>query len=179
MRRMYPDDRSRCVSHQSIYTPIYICPRDQLKKQFIVLLRQGHSWRKPRLGVQDKREHIPETISIHVSPPEADNWLMPGHREGDLIKGAGNKSAVGVLVERSTRLVMLCKMADAGADSALAVFATELVSRRLLRQIAAPLRQTLTYLQSRQGDSLSPGTGQSHGAGVLLLPVVLMQKGQL
>lgn len=51
-------------------------------------------------------------VSIHVRPPEVDDRVMPGHWEGDLIKGKGNKSSVAVLVERSTRLVLLAKMPD-------------------------------------------------------------------
>jgi IS30 family transposase len=54
-------------------------------------------------------------VSIHVRPPEVDDRVMPGHWEGDLIKGAGNKSSVGVLVERTSRLVLLAKMDDATA----------------------------------------------------------------
>lgn len=69
---------------------------------------------------------------------------MPGHWEGDLIKGAGNKSAVRMLVERSTRLVLLCKMSDATAQSALEAFTAK------FNQIAAPMRQTLTYDQGRE-----------------------------
>lgn len=65
---------------------------------------------------------IPEMVSIHVRPPEVANWRMPGHWEGDLVKGAGNKSCVGVLVERTTRLVLLARMLDASAESALAGF---------------------------------------------------------
>lgn len=61
-------------------------------------------------------------LSIHVRPPEIDERTMPGHWEGDLIKGAGNKSAVGVLVQRSSRLVLLARMPDASAESALAAF---------------------------------------------------------
>jgi len=69
---------------------------------------------------------------------------MPGHWEGDLIKGAGNKSAVGVLVERSTRLVLLAKMPDATAESALAAFTLK------LRGIIEPLRVSLTYDQGKE-----------------------------
>ena len=69
---------------------------------------------------------------------------MPGHWEGDLIKGAGNKSAVGVLVERSSRLVLLARMQDATAESALVAFTAKLQS------IAAPMRQTLTYDQGKE-----------------------------
>ena len=65
-------------------------------------------------------------LSIHVRPPEVDDRVMPGHWEGDLIKGAGNKSAVGVLVERSSRLVLLARMHDATAESALSAFTAKL-----------------------------------------------------
>lgn len=56
-------------------------------------------------------------------------WIMLGHWEGDLIKGANNQSAVGVLVERSTRPVLLCRMPDATAESALAAFTAILPGR--------------------------------------------------
>jgi IS30 family transposase len=56
-------------------------------------------------------------VSIHVRPPEVDDRVMPGHWEGDLIKGAGNRSSVAVLIERTTRLVLLARMPDATAES--------------------------------------------------------------
>ena len=58
-------------------------------------------------------------VSVHLRPPEINDRVMPGHWEGDFIKGAGNKSSVGVLVERTSRLVLLARMADATAESAL------------------------------------------------------------
>jgi IS30 family transposase len=67
-------------------------------------------------------------VSIHVRPPEVDDRVMPGHWEGDFIKGAGNQSSVGVLVERTSRLVLLAKMEDATAASALAGFTAKLNS---------------------------------------------------
>src|SRR5258705_4485108 len=70
----------------------------------------------------DRRGQIPEMVSIHVRPPEVNDRVMPGHWEGDFIKGAGNKSSVGVLVERTSRLVLLARMQDATAASALAGF---------------------------------------------------------
>lgn len=83
-------------------------------------------------------------VSIHVRPPEVNDRVMPGHWEGDLIKGAGNKSAVGELLERTTRLVLLCRMSDATADSALAAFTAK------LKLIAAPMRRTLTDDQGKE-----------------------------
>ena len=144
LRRMHPDDSAWHVSHETIYNAIYAYPRGDLKKQLIALLRQGKSSRRPRSAGQDRRGQIPEMVSIHVRPPEVNDRVMPGHWEGDLIKGAGNKSAVGVLVERSTRLVLLCKMPDASAESALAAFTAK------LNLIAAPMRQSLTYDQGKE-----------------------------
>ena len=83
-------------------------------------------------------------ISIHVRPPEIEDRVMPGHWEGDFIKGAGNKSSVGVLVERSSRLVLLARMEDATAVSALAGFTVKLNS------IAAPMRHSFTYDQGKE-----------------------------
>lgn len=132
------------MSHETIYNAIYAYPCGELKKQLLALLRQGRSGRSPRSAGQDRRGQIPDMFSIHVRPPEVGDRLMPGHWEGDLIKGAHNRSAVGVLVERSTRLVLLCRMPDATAESALAAFTSK------LRQVAPPMRQTLTYDQGKE-----------------------------
>ena len=80
----------------------------------------------------------------HPRTPEIEDRVLPGHWEGDFIKGAGNKSSVGVLVERSSRLVLLAKMEDATAASALAGFAAK------LNAIAEPMRQSFTYDQGRE-----------------------------
>ncbi len=79
-----------------------------------------------------------------MRPPQAGDWVFPGHWEGDLIKGAGNRSAVGVLLKRSSRLVMLIKLADATAASTQEGFTAK------LRSIAEPMRQTLTYDQGKE-----------------------------
>ncbi len=107
-------------------------------------LRQGRSTHRPRSAGEDRRGQIPEMVSIHVRPPEVNDRTLPGHWEGDLVKGAMNRSAIGVLVERTTRLVLLARMPDATAESALAAFTAK------LNQIAAPMRQTLTYDQGRE-----------------------------
>lgn len=144
LQRMHPHEPRLQVSHETLYNAIYAHPRGELRSQLIACLRQARSTRRPRSGGQDRRGQIPEMVSIHVRPPEVDDRLMPGHWEGDLIKGAGNASAVGVLVERSSRMVMLCRMPDATAESALAAFTYK------LNLIAQPLRQTLTYDQGKE-----------------------------
>jgi transposase, IS30 family len=144
LKRVFPDEPERHVSHETIYTAIYAQPRGELRKQLVACLRQGRSTRLPRSRGQDRRGQIPDMVSIHVRPPEVDDRVMPGHWEGDFIKGAGNKSSVGVLVERTSRLVLLAKMDDATAASALAGFSAKLNS------IAAPLRKSFTYDQGRE-----------------------------
>lgn len=139
LRRTFPLQRHRHVSHETIYSAIYAQPYGELRRELISLLRQSRSSRRPRSGGSDRRERIPEMVSIHLRPPEVDDRLMPGHWEGDLIKGAGNRSAVGVLVERTSRLVLLARMPDATAESALAGFTLK------LRSISRPMRKTLTY----------------------------------
>jgi IS30 family transposase len=79
-----------------------------------------------------------------VRPPEVEDRVMPGHWEGDVIKGEGNRSSVGVLVERTSRLVLLAKMHDATAESALAGFSAK------LNLIPEYLRQSFTYDQGRE-----------------------------
>jgi len=144
LKRVFPDDPSRQVSHETIYTAIYAHPRGELRRELIACLRQGHSKRLSRSRGTDRRGQLVEMMSIHVRPPEVDDRVMPGHWEGDFIKGAGNKSSVGVLVERTSRLVLLAKMDDATAASALAGFTAK------LNLIAAPMRQTLTYDQGKE-----------------------------
>ena len=144
LKRVFPDEPERHVSHETIYTAIYAQPRGELRRQLIACLRHGRSTRMPRTRGADRRGQIPDMVSIHVRPPEVDDRVMPGHWEGDFIKGAGNKSSVGVLVERTSRLVLLAKMQDATAASALAGFSAKLNS------IAAPLRRSLTYDQGKE-----------------------------
>ena len=91
-----------------------------------------------------------------MCPPEVEDRLIPGHLEGDLIKGVFNRSAVGTLVERSSRLVMLVWMENASAAAALEGFS------RILNGVPEPMRKTLTYDQGkemREHKKLSEKTG--------------------
>ena len=101
------------VCRETIYKAIYAMPVGELRKELVQCLRQGKSTRRPRAGGVDRRGQIPDMVSIHLRPPEVEDRLMPGHWEGDLIKGKNNASAVGTLVERSSDYLMLVKMNDA------------------------------------------------------------------
>jgi len=144
LKRVFPNEPERHVSHETIYTAIYAQPRGELRRQLVACLRQGRSTRLPRTRGTDRRGQIPDMVSIHVRPPEVEDRVMPGHWEGDFIKGAGNQSSVGVLVERTSRLVLLAKMVDATAASALAGLSAKLNS------IAEPMRHSLTYDQGKE-----------------------------
>ena len=132
------------VSHETIYTAIYAMPRGALRTQVIGWLRFGHAKRRPRARGEDRRGRIPDMVSIHDRPPEVEERLIPGHWEGDLIKGAYNRSAVGTLVERMTLFTVLSKMKDASAESAVKGFS------RVLNRIEAQKRLSMTYDQGRE-----------------------------
>jgi len=144
LKRQHPGQRALQASHETIYTAIYAAPRGELRRELVALLRQGRGARRPRSRGTDRRGSLQEVVSIHVRPPEIEDRVMPGHWEGDFIKGARNQSSVGVLVERHSRLVLLAKMTSATAEAALKGFTTKLNS------IAAPLRQSLTYDQGKE-----------------------------
>lgn len=140
---MHPDDPSLQVSHETIYTALYAMPRGELRSELITCLRQARKSRRPRARGEDRRGSIPNMVSIHMRPPEIDERIIPGHWEGDLIKGARNASAVGTLVERTTLFVALARMDKATADAAVAGFGT------VLNRIDAQRRLSLTYDQGR------------------------------
>lgn len=147
LERLYPKGHEYRVSHETIYTCIYAQPVGELRRELVACLRHAHNKRTPRSKGQDRRGQIPDMLSIHVRPPEIEDRQFPGHWEGDLIKGAGNASAVGTLVERTSRLLMLVKLPHpkpASAANVLQAFSDK------LNGIAEPLRLSLTYDQGRE-----------------------------
>jgi IS30 family transposase len=141
---VHPETPSLQVSHETIYTAIYAMPRGELRTEVIAWLRFGHAKRRPRARGEDRRGRIPDMVSIHDRPPEVEERLVPGHWEGDLIKGAHNRSAVGTLVERTTLFAVLSRMENASAEAALGGFS------HVLNRIDAQKRLSLTYDQGRE-----------------------------
>jgi IS30 family transposase len=109
------------VSHETIYNCIYAQRVGELKRDLIKALRQAHKKRVHRSKEQDRRGQNPYMVIIHVRPPENEDHQFPGHWEGDLIKGEANGSAVGTLVERTCRLLLLVKLPEVQPASALNV----------------------------------------------------------
>ena len=147
LARLYPPGHEHRVSHETIYNCSYAMPMGELRKELIATLRHAHNKRLPRSKGKDRRGQIPDMLSIHVRPPEIEDRQFPGHWEGDLIKGEGNASAVGTLVERTSRLVMLVKLPEfkpASATNVLQAFTDKLLG------IAQPMRLSMTYDQGRE-----------------------------
>jgi len=140
--RFMPD--SPTVSHETIYAAIYAMPRGSLRTELVSLLRKSHAGRLPRARGTSRFTGLQDMTPISLRPPEVDSRLVPGHWEADLIKGARNASAVGTLIERTSRYIMLAKLDGSDAHSALAGFT------RRLRTVPANLRKTLTYDQGTE-----------------------------
>jgi IS30 family transposase len=132
------------ISHETIYTAIYAMPRGELRTEVIALLRKSHKTRRPRARGEDRRGLIPNMTSIDERPVEVSERLVPGHWEGDLIKGARNRSQVGTLVERKTLFTVLAQMDQATAACAAEGFA------RVLARIDSQMLRSLTYDQGRE-----------------------------
>jgi IS30 family transposase len=131
------------VSHETIYCAIYAHPRGALRSELISLLRRSHGGRRRR-SRSSRHTGLQDITSIALRPSEVADRTAPGHWEGDFLKGAMNRSAIGTLVERVSRYTMLARMDNPGAAAALEGF-----SRRL-RRVPPALRQTLTYDQGSE-----------------------------
>lgn len=145
LRRTHPADPAMQTSHESIYRYVYVVARGALKRELVACLRRHHAKRKahPR-GTLATQGKLKDMVLIDHRPPEVATRATPGHFEGDLIMGPGNASAVGVLVERTTRFMLLCHLPQKDATSVRAAF------ERKLADLPAQLRLSLTYDQGKE-----------------------------
>jgi IS30 family transposase len=107
LREDFSDDGSMRISHETIYKSLFVQGRGELRKELTRCLRTGRAKRLPRAWIGNRRRMIPNMVMISERPAEVSDRAVPGHWEGDLLMGRDNKSAIGTLVERSTRFTML------------------------------------------------------------------------
>jgi len=139
LKEAYPFDMSMRVSHETIYTYLYCLPRGMLKKELLSHLRRERKERHKRGALHKRRGMIPDMVSISERPPEVVGRIIPGHWEGDLIVGKGHKSAIGTLVERTTRAVILVPLKAKDAFSVRNAFEKE------VGRLPTQMKQSLTY----------------------------------
>jgi IS30 family transposase len=139
LKLQYPDDPTMHVSHETIYQRIYVVPRGELRSELMSQLRQNHKERMPRSRGKPRKSKILNAVPISERPASVNDRNNHGHWEGDFIKGAYNRSAIGTLVERTSRLVLLSAVGGCTAQHALEGF-----TKRLLT-VPTLLRNTLTY----------------------------------
>jgi len=142
LRLDFPNDLEMQVSHETIYQSLYVQGRGALKRDLVKRLRTGRAVRKPRRKTAERRGRIQGMVNISDRPAEADERVVPGHWEGDLITGAQNKSAIGTLVERVTGFTALLHLPDNhGAD------AVQEAMINAMSQLPETLKKTLTWDQ--------------------------------
>jgi len=161
LRLDFPDDQSMRVSHEAIYQSLYVQGRGTLRRELTACLRTGRALRVPRARVRGRgKSFVTDEVMISERPPEAKDRAVPGHWEGDLILGLGS-SAIGTLVERSSRFTMLLHLPPLdrrdgpGAKNgpALTGHGAEAVRDALadaIRTLPEQLRRSLTWDQGAE-----------------------------
>ena len=144
LKKDYPDNMAMRISPETIYTYIYVLPRGSLKKELTSCLRQNRKRRyKQSRGVKMER-NIEDMLSIEERPKEVEDRTIPGHWEGDLIIGKYNRSALGTLVERTTRTTILVPVKSREAEVVAKAFAKE------VKKLPKQMKLSMTYDQGRE-----------------------------
>jgi IS30 family transposase len=162
LRVDFPDDESMRISHEAIYQALYVESRGALKRELVACLRTGRALRVPRARARQRATgHVTPEVMISERPAEVADRAVPGHWEGDLIIGT-DRSAIGTLVERSTRFTMLLhlpRMDGYGVEPrvkngpALAGYGAEAMRDAITTRITtlpAQLRRSLTWDRGKE-----------------------------
>lgn len=143
----YAGNMTMQVSHEAIYQFIYVLPRGELKQTLIKALRQEHKYRRTQKSgkPEEKRGKIANMLSIEERPAEVADRTVPGHWEGDLILGKHKRSALGTLVERTTRYTILVPLGnDKDAGNVRKAYA------EAFKTVPGELKKTMTYDQGKE-----------------------------
>jgi IS30 family transposase len=142
----YPGDLNMRVSHETIYRTLFVQARGALRKELTTCLRTGRTQRRPHMRTeQSGAGRLQNMILISDRPPEVEDRAVPGHWEGDLIIGKGGRSAIGTLVERSSRYVVLLHLPHGRTAEDVRAALTRQISK-----LPAELRRTLTWDQGKE-----------------------------
>jgi IS30 family transposase len=141
---LYPDDVTMRISPETIYAYIYVHPRHHLKRKLLFQLRRQHKFRRDKSKERSKSNPIQDYISIDERPAEVEQRRIAGHWEGDLVMGPLNKSAIGTLVERTTRMTLIVKLKGKDAPSVCKAFA------RKFNSLPEEIKKSLTYDQGQE-----------------------------
>ena len=140
----YPLDMTMRIAPETIYTYIYVLPRGSLKKELLACLRRNHKRRYKQSREVEIERKLEDMLSIEERPKEVENRTVPGHWEGDLIIGRYNQSALGTLVERTTRTTILVPIKDRRAETVAKAFARE------VKKLPKQMKLSMTYDQGRE-----------------------------
>jgi transposase, IS30 family len=144
LRAEFGDDPAMTVSHETIYKSVYVQGRGELRRELARCLRTGRAQRKPQ-GRLERRGKIPDMVMISDRPAEVADRAVPGHWEGDLIIGRDGDSAIGTLVERSTRFVLLLHLPDDRSAEAVRAAMTAAIAT-----LPAALVRSVTWDQGKE-----------------------------
>jgi transposase, IS30 family len=144
LRDEFGDDATMTISHETIYRSLYVQGRGELRRELARCLRTGRAQRRPQ-GRSERRAPISDMVMISERPAEVEDRAVPGHWEGDLIVGKNGKSAIGTLVERATRFVILLHLPNGRNAEAVRDAMTDAI-----QQLPASLRRTVTWDQGAE-----------------------------
>jgi IS30 family transposase len=144
LKKEYPDERNMRISHEAIYTYLYVLPRGELKKRLLSMLRRERKRRHKRKNACRVERKLEDMLSIEERPAEVADRTVPGHWEGDLLVGKNRQSVLGSLVERTTRFTVLVPLRNKTAEEVRKEFARE------MKYLPMQLKRSLTYDQGRE-----------------------------
>ncbi len=154
LRLDFPDDEAMRVSHEAIYQSLYVQGRGALRRELTACLRTGRALRVPRARTRRGKSFVTDEIMISERPAEAADRAVPGHWEGDLIVGL-DSSAVGTLVERSSRFTMLLHLAPMDGHGGLRVTNGPALAGHGAEAVRDAIADTITTLPGQLRRSLT------------------------